>query len=97
MEFPYMEPDSGKECPLQGPGKLPGEGKTEWVFLHNAAGRIAGEFVNLYPPGTPLAVPGEIYSEVLLQEIDHFVKEGLNVQGIRCEGDKIVIPVLKNE
>ncbi len=74
-----------------------GEGKTEWVFLHNAAGRIAGEFVNLYPPGTPLAVPGEIYSEVLLQEIDHFVKEGLNVQGVRREGEKIVIPVLKNE
>lgn len=74
-----------------------GEGKTEWVPLPGAAGRMAGEFVNLYPPGTPLAVPGEIYSEALLQEIDHFVKEGLNVQGIRREGEKIVIPVLKNE
>ena len=32
-----------------------------------------------------------------MEEIDHFVKEGLNVQGVRREGEKIVIPVLKNE
>lgn len=36
---------------------------TQRVLLEEAQGRICGEFVNLYPPGIPIAVPGERLSE----------------------------------
>ncbi len=54
----------------------------EMVDLHDAGGRIAGEFVNLYPPGIPIVVPGEVFSKGVIAKIDCFLKDGLNVQGI---------------
>jgi arginine/lysine/ornithine decarboxylase len=54
----------------------------ESVPLEKAQGRIAGEFVNLYPPGIPLLTPGEEISGKLLQDIAGYIQEGRNLQGI---------------
>ena len=54
----------------------------ESAFIQDAVGRISGEFINLYPPGIPLIVPGERFSKELVCDISRYIKEGLTVQGI---------------
>ena len=54
----------------------------EKVPLTAAAGRIAADFINLYPPGIPLLVPGEVISESLLVQIRESIRMGLRVQGV---------------
>ena len=54
-------------------GYLPEDGMTKY---------IAGEFINLYPPGIPIIVPGEIITEQILNDITKYLDEGLNVQGV---------------
>ena len=55
---------------------------SEEVLLEDAKGKISGDFINLYPPGIPLIVPGEEFSEKLIQEICGYLNDGLNVQGV---------------
>lgn len=55
---------------------------TKEVLLQEAAGYVAGEFINLYPPGIPLIVPGEIFTEELCGYLQDCISKGLNVQGI---------------
>ena len=54
----------------------------EYIPLDSAPGRVAGDFVNLYPPGIPLVVPGEEITEDLIKVIKESLNKGLNVQGI---------------
>jgi len=54
----------------------------EEILLDKADGRIAADFVNLYPPGIPLVVPGEVITNKLIDNIKENLTEGLNVQGI---------------
>ena len=54
----------------------------ETVPLSKAEGRTSGDFVNLYPPGIPLIVPGEIISRDLIEDIERYISQNLNVQGI---------------
>ena len=63
--------------------------------MRNRDYSIAAEFVNLYPPGIPLLVPGEIIDENLLEVIEQYIKNGYNVQGI--ENNKIKIVRLPEE
>lgn len=56
---------------------------------------VAAEFINLYPPGIPLLVPGEIPDENLLRFIVQYMKKGYNVQGI--ENNKIKVVMLPEE
>ena len=58
------------------------DGNTEIVPLSKASGRIAGDFVNLYPPGIPLIVPGEVVDDSLADKIKSLIEQGLCVQGI---------------
>ena len=67
-----------KEMPLYKAWDL----DTEAVELERAMGRIAGDFVNLYPPGIPMIVPGEVIDERLIDQIKGCIAMGLNVQGI---------------
>lgn len=64
---------------------------SEAVNLSEAADRLAADFVNLYPPGVPLLVPGEVIEEKLLRQIRDSLKAGLNVQGITRDGKISVI------
>lgn len=54
----------------------------EEIPLAQAVGRIAGEFVNLYPPGIPVLVPGEQVEEIHCRLLAQYLQEGLNVQGV---------------
>ena len=62
------------------------EEKKELVPLAEAEGRLAGEFLNLYPPGTPIAVPGERLTREVMEVLEHCLVGGLDVQGITGDG-----------
>lgn len=57
----------------------------EYTFLDAAAGRVSGDFINLYPPGIPIIVPGEVISKEIIKTIKDSLADGLNVQGITEE------------
>lgn len=52
------------------------------IPLTDAVGKIAGEFVNLYPPGIPLLVPGERIEKSFVRAIQERIRHGYTVQGI---------------
>ena len=54
----------------------------ETVPFDAAEDRIAAEFVNLYPPGIPIIVPGEVYTREIIESIKSYMEQGLNVQGV---------------
>ncbi len=53
-----------------------------WNALKDAVGRYVGEYINIYPPGTPILVPGERMEEADRVLLEKYLAEGLNVQGI---------------
>lgn len=72
------------------------DGSKEEIALEESAGRLAGEFVNLYPPGVPLLVPGERITEKLCRRICNWLWQGLTVQGVRQQEGKYLVSVLKS-
>lgn len=68
-------------------------GERKEVPLDEAAGRVAADFVNLYPPGIPLVVPGEVVSAELIWRIQRYRSMGLQVQGVTTEGKICVNPM----
>jgi len=52
------------------------------IEINEAEGKIAAEFINLYPPGIPLIVPGEVINKRLIDSINDYYKKGMNLQGI---------------
>ncbi len=50
--------------------------------LDHATGSCSADFINLYPPGIPLVVPGEIITQKLIDDLKSFIKQGMNVQGV---------------
>ena len=61
-------------------------GEQEEVLLDKAVGRVMADFINLYPPGIPLLVPGEVMNEEILAYIQKSMRMGLQVQGVTSEG-----------
>lgn len=55
---------------------------TEQIALAESEGRYIGEFINLYPPGVPLLVPGERMTGELIGKISEAEEQGLEVQGV---------------
>lgn len=51
--------------------------------LEQAAGCYTGEFINLYPPGIPLLVPGEQITEKHCRYLAEYLQQGLKVQGVQ--------------
>ena len=62
----------------------------EEVPLEKAVGRVVADFVNLYPPGIPVLVPGEVVSEAILLQIKEYLNAGLRVQGV-MNGGKVPV------
>ena len=60
----------------------------ESVPLREAKGRIVSEFVNLYPPGIPLLVPGEKIDDKMIPMIEAYLDNGYVLQGIKRDGAK---------
>ena len=56
----------------------------EDLELEHAAGKVSAGFINLYPPGIPLAAPGEVLDEQVIRMISDYTACGYPVQGI-CE------------
>lgn len=54
----------------------------EKILLEHAKKRVAAGFVNLYPPGIPLIVPGEEYSEHLVKQMQLYIAADMNLQGV---------------
>ncbi|MDE5910586.1 MAG: aminotransferase class I/II-fold pyridoxal phosphate-dependent enzyme [Lachnospiraceae bacterium] len=52
------------------------------IELDQADGKTAAEFINLYPPGIPILVPGEMFDEGMIKMIQLYLKDGYTVQGI---------------
>lgn len=66
----------------------------EWVRWQEAAGRISAEYAYLYPPGSPLIVPGERVSAEAVSALCHYRAAGFSVEG-SCRAE--YLEVLKNE
>lgn len=58
------------------------DGEKERISFKESVGRIAGEFVYIYPPGIPLIAPGECITEPILGVILDYIRKGLPVQGL---------------
>ncbi|MCM1541559.1 MAG: aminotransferase class I/II-fold pyridoxal phosphate-dependent enzyme [Blautia sp.] len=71
--------------------------KKRYIELQDSVGHCVGEFVNLYPPGIPLLVPGERITAQLLENIRRYLKKGLNVQGLQADKSSIRICILEEE
>lgn len=68
---------------------------TETVLLENSAGKRAGDFVNLYPPGIPLLVPGERIDTQDIDMLRTLCEKNLPVQGIKERNHIKEITVIK--
>lgn len=66
----------------------------ERVLLKDAEGKTAGEYVNLYPPGSPIIVPGEIFTKDILTEIAAYRQQGFHVQGVKEIEDDIYVSTI---
>ncbi|MDO5702737.1 MAG: hypothetical protein Q4G47_05230, partial [Lachnospiraceae bacterium] len=51
------------------------------VPLERAEGRIAADYVIVYPPDSPVIVPGEVYTEEVMAGIEKLLGMGLAVTG----------------
>lgn len=58
--------------------------------LTEAVGQISGAYINLYPPGIPLIVPGEVISQKLVQNLQQIMALDLDLQGL-TEDNFIII------
>lgn len=67
----------------------------ELVILQEAIGRYVGEFINLYPPGIPLLVPGEILTDKMYRQIISYLEQQLKVQGVQEDCNIRKIRVLR--
>lgn len=79
-----------KPIPLKTAWDMTGES----VPLQESIGRYVGEFINLYPPGIPLLVPGEIMTEENYKVIVSYLEQQLNVQGVEQKDNAYKIKVL---
>ena len=55
------------------------------VALVDCVGRISAEFINMYPPGTPILVPGERFTKEICEYLSKCHEQGLRIQGLRGE------------
>lgn len=62
----------------------------EEMPLNETGGRVAAEYVYVYPPEIPLIVPGEFISKKVIEQIQYYKNIGLNVKGIEQEKMKVL-------
>lgn len=61
----------------------------EWISLKESEGRIAKEYVFLYPPGIPLLIPGEKIVKEMVEKLRYYLYNGYNILG--CKDGKISV------
>lgn len=63
--------------------------------LSEAVGHPAADFVNLYPPGIPILVPGELLTEEIYCRLLEYKHQNLNLQGVVVQGEDLYIKTLE--
>jgi arginine decarboxylase len=56
-------------------------GTTEMVPWKRAAGRVSAEMICPYPPGIPVAAPGELLNDAIIDYLQQLAAEGVMVEG----------------
>ena len=67
------------------------EREQETIDLEECEGRIAGEWITVYPPGIPLIVPGEIFTEALIGKLRSCRMQGFLIEGMRGNDRKVCV------
>ncbi len=55
---------------------------TEEILIEKAEGCVCADYVNLYPPGIPLLLPGERITKEHIALINRYLEKGMHVQGV---------------
>ena len=85
-------PFLGNERPKEGMAFFEAfDGDSVIVDIEKATGRMAADFINLYPPGAPLVVPGEVISKELIVKILSYLENGYEFSGIKDNKVKVLI------
>ena len=63
--------------------------------LSDAIGFVAADYIYTYPPGIPVIVPGEIYTDEILDEINHRYVMGLKLTGVRSADGCLLVPCIQ--
>jgi len=87
----------GVFCESQGAIALAEAWDMEWELLPMslAINRYVGDFINLYPPGIPLLVPGERLTGDKYQYLISCLEQHLTVQGVEKIDDAYFVKVLR--
>ena len=56
--------------------------KGEYKALKDAVGCCANDFIGLYPPGTPILVPGERITSQHVEDLNNYIECGYEVTGV---------------
>lgn len=56
--------------------------KKKWIDFDRAEGQIAGDYVYLYPPGSPILVPGEKINAKVLEKIQEYLYNNMEIKGL---------------
>ncbi len=62
------------------------EGRIKCVPWEKSEGYISLEYAYLYPPGSPMAVPGEKITEELIRRLLSCTEAGFKIEGLKTEG-----------
>ena len=63
--------------------------------LAEASGKISGSFLYLYPPGTPILVPGERVGEAQIRTVERCLAAGYEVHGLGGSAKDPLVSVLR--
>lgn len=61
------------------------------VRLEDCIGEISAEFIYIYPPGVPLIVPGERFSEAVREQLACYREYGLTIEGMKEQNQKVSV------
>lgn len=67
------------------------------VSLQESIGQTIAEFINLYPPGVPILVPGEVMTKETADLLEKYLQQGLIVQGVDTAQTKCEFSVEDNK
>lgn len=59
------------------------EAETENICLWDAQGRVSAGYIVPYPPGIPLAVPGERLDKTMIEVVRTYTAMGIEVEGLQ--------------
>lgn len=67
----------------------------ERCHLDESIGRVSGEFAYLYPPGTPILVPGEQITGHFVRNVRRYLEQGFELQGLSDSTNQTICVVAR--